>query len=376
MKRQTAGRLIPFVALSALVILGIFFTVGKRDGLTGDIVFNQHYIEMIGSEPGIFSRITLGFQDIFTSHRSIPELGHQSDIETVFDYVFSQIPPYAVVYPTELYYYYKIPALNLSGNLRLVDIVDGSFSFAYFNTENQSISEVKELNSKDGLVIKHLPFNHVKISYKNKAVIFNLPEIETKKPEKLPLNDDEEFVSSMRDESNTKLFIVFNNKTKSFYYVLNELEGESNELKKIGDELFINERTQYAFYFDKDWNRKILVGVGVDNIWKNNYFDGPFDQVPPYLQLREKIYKAYPYTQYLNGVDEHGNFIDWEGSRVAISSYVDYQYPETKELEDRINGCVKKKDKSELWSCLTYESKKDFHKTVPALFKEDGTPIR
>jgi len=176
--------------------------------------------------------------------------------------------------------------------------------------------------------------------------------------------------------------LVFNKKTNSFYYVLNEEQPLTETTEIVDDKITIGERTKFAYYLDSERKRKILFGVDSDNIMKNGYFDGPFDQVPPRLDIRDKLYKAYPYTQYLNGLDPHGNFIDWEGSRVAISPYVDYIYPDFNPLKDEVKECASKVgDKADnktepslLWSCLTYETKKDFHKTIPEFFYPDGTP--
>ena len=42
----------------------------------------------------------------------------------------------------------------------------------------------------------------------------------------------------------------------------------------------IGKRTGFAFYRDHHIDRKILIGVFEGNARINNYFDGPFDQLP------------------------------------------------------------------------------------------------
>jgi hypothetical protein len=43
------------------------------------------------------------------------------------------------------------------------------------------------------------------------------------------------------------------------------------------------------------------------------------------------------------------------------------------EVKQRVTECIKNTDASLFWSCLTYETKKDFHKEHPEIFNPDGT---
>lgn len=47
------------------------------------------------------------------------------------------------------------------------------------------------------------------------------------------------------------------------------------------------------------------------------------DQVPPKLELEERLESAYPYVK--GKIDRHGNFIEVPGTRVAISPYLKYE---------------------------------------------------
>jgi hypothetical protein len=49
---------------------------------------------------------------------------------------------------------------------------------------------------------------------------------------------------------------------------------------KATDRILIGERTGFAFYRDLKLERKILIGAFAANSFVNNYFDGPFDQLP------------------------------------------------------------------------------------------------
>lgn len=349
-----------------------------------EVKFNQTYIESVDRE--FDSRSFRGTFKVALSNYSARLNGFfngggefkvdLANIDSVFAYVWKNIPYYAIIYPTEMYYYFRIPDTNLSGNLRFSDIESGKLSFAFFSTDNSRSfdgdKDYKLFDEKDGLKVGVLENNRVKLTYKGKSVIFELPHIQTARPKNLQILPEEEIIAKIRDESGIVFYLFFNGKTNSFYYILDEESPVIEVLTKTDENIYLGERTQFAYYDDINFARKILVGVSTENIWENNYFDGPFDQVPPNLEIREKLYKAYPYTQYMNGLDPNGNFLDWKGSRLAISSYLDYYYPDITELQKRINGCKTDLEPSAFWSCLTYETKKDFHKTIPEFFFSDG----
>lgn len=393
-------RLTSLLLISAIVVtLFLFFTpVGNPH----KVEFNQNYIEEIQNEiqsdvcsrSEIFNsdsdRFTLkNFNRLlqmaasnyfdrlngFFNGRNQYEID-PAKIETVFSYVWSQIRPSAVVYPTEMYYYYRIPELELAGNLRFSNIKNGELSFAFYRTDDSesfdSNRDYKVFDEKDGLKIENLSESRVDITYEGKSVTFHLPTIHTDRPRNMKLLPEEEIIAKIRDESATLFYLIFNGETDSFYYVLDEESPLTEILTQADKDIWLGERTQFAYFQDEKRNRKILIGVSTDNIMQNNYFDGPFDQVPPNLEIREKLYKAYPYTQYLNGLDPNGNFLDWKGSRVAISAYTDYPHPDITPLRNVVDKCSQNLEPSIFWSCLTYETKKDFHKTIPEFFYSDG----
>ncbi|RZD30958.1 hypothetical protein CXT76_01210, partial [Candidatus Parvarchaeota archaeon] len=184
------------------------------------------------------------------------------------------------------------------------------------------------------------------------------------------LLEDEEFITKVRDESGIIFYLIFNKKSNAFYYLLDEEKFSTENLRHNGNKIYIGERTGFAYYLDVEHNRKILIGVNVFNIGKNNYFDGPFDQVYPFLNLKEKIYASYPYTKAL-GVDEHGNFLNREGVRVAISPYSNYVNEEDLVyLKEMCENLLE--DHNKFLACLTYEEKRDFHRES-SFFYPNGT---
>lgn len=362
--------------LFVVVVPRLLFSDNQR------VIFNQHYIETLHGQYNsesidaainrIVSFQTLTWNSLLNDDALNFDLNNQF---SVFAYVFNEIPYYAVVYPTETYYYFRIPEKGVSGNLRFVDIDKGVVYLGYFIQDRPHSEEGGSgaFTLEDGAIIKKMAPDLYSVSFKGKTVFFKLPSaVWNLPPAKLALLPEEEFIARIQDESGIRFFFIYNSQTKAFYYILNEEQPVPEELNKIFDSVYAGARTGYAYYEDTNHERKILFGVKTANIWENNYFDGPFDQVPPRLNIRDKLYAAYPYTQYLHGLDEHGNFIDFEGSRVAISAYTDYS--QEAELRERITGCDQNSsgNVSSFWSCLAYEPKKDFHKTIPEFFYEDG----
>lgn len=288
------------------------------------------------------------------------------DPESVLAYVFSRFPKYAIVYPTETYYYYQIETqkINLSGNIRLLDVDKGIIHMGYFDRERpRSQSFAKDFNETDGLIITKKSEGLYKIEYMGLTRIFRTPQYSKDLPDYYIHNPDEELVSPVYDESGIKFLLLFNNKTKSFKYVLDSRYKQSEELIKVDNSIYYANRTGFLFYNDEK-NRLILIGVSSYNILSNNYYDGPFDQVPPRLEIKEKLNEAYPYTTLYEGIDENGNFlIPWQsGSRVAISPYQNYY--EVGKIVNYYKECLKEKDGEEIIFCLTYEKKSEFHKKL------------
>src|SRR6185295_3505585 len=95
---------------------------------------------------------------------------------------------------------------------------------------------------------------------------------------------------------------------------------------KPAGRISIGRRTGFAFYRDHRIERKILIGVFAANSELNNYFDGPFDQLPENFiegdSLRQAIIASDPSVK--GQIDRLGNFADGEG-RYLIHPYMLYR---------------------------------------------------
>ena len=363
------------LVLFVFVIPFLSFDLGETS-----VWFNQHYITILQRSYGslsfvdsIRSSFSLYTQMFYYTYFDLPvQPVNFKDTDSFLEYVFGHIPPYALVQPTELYYYFKfnLEEQHISGNIRLVGLQEGFLSIGYFDAEDNSQALSKYYDSSNGLDIKQINPSLYRVKYNGHTVYFMYPAILDDELVSESASVDEIFISKVRDESGVVFNLYFNDFTRTFYYSLDYERNPTDTLIRVENyPLFIGERTNFAYYYDEFSDRTFLIGVSLASIYNNDYFDGPFDQVPPYLSLKEMIVKAYPYTQ-IRPVDEHGNFVDTEGMRMAISSYIDYS-----SINDLVNlylYCNDLADNSEKITCLTDDEKRHFHEASPA-FNKDGT---
>lgn len=300
---------------------------------------------------------------------------------TVLAYLFEYFPAYAVIYPTETYYYYQFTTpdehgadMEISGNIRALDFDKGILHLGYFiKSDPHGAVGYQSFSKTEGVIINRVSDYLYDVTYHDRTIRFKLSDIFNKPPQsQIKFLPEEEFIAHIQDESGIRFFLYYNNEKKSFYYILDEESGVPEKLVEFHDNIFVGERTKYVYYQDANFGRKILFGVYEENIKQNNYFDGPFDQVPPRLSIKTKLEATYPYVKYDQGIDEHGNFLGFQkNSRVAISPYNTYSY--LQEVIEYAETCLDKRD-DDLWTCLTYESKKDFHKTATFLNANEKSP--
>jgi hypothetical protein len=261
-----------------------------------------------------------------------------ADLKATLKFVFSSLPADVQVFPTENYYYFSFfwKGFEFAGNLRLAarDRDKGVIHFAYFPAANNSSADgemhYKALTEKDGVKVSRVSKLVYKVEYDGQAVTFHLNDLRDVKPPKSILAKDEVYIGPMLDESGFQFFLLYNSRHKIFLYVLNEEGSFPDLLQPIAETpmIEIGRRTGFAFYQDKYLRRKILIGVHTANVLANNYYDGPFDQLPDNFlkgdMLRTAINASDPSTK--GNIDRFGYFKSGEG-RYLISPYVQYQHP-------------------------------------------------
>jgi hypothetical protein len=180
------------------------------------------------------------------------------------------------------------------------------------------------------------------------------------KPPPGALGPDEKFIGPIFDESAIPFYLVFNTRLKIFHYVLNESDKLTDSFfsPKGRDRILIGKRTGFAFYKDHHLDRKILIGAFLGNMIANNYFDGPFDQLPDNFiegeTLRDAILAVRP--QLKGQIDRFGGAPD--GSiRFMIGPYTPYQA-----LSDLnpIDSCARKKqNRPDYYRCFVSDDESD-----------------
>lgn len=275
------------------------------------------------------------------------------DPMAVFGFVMSKLPERVKVYPTENYYYFgfMLGGIRYAGNIRLdaSNRDDGKADFAYFEDTAQWYDDapVKHmlLDASQGVSVEKVERLVYRVSYQGKSVIFALNDLSKVRPPSGTLGPDETFLGPIFDESAIRFFLIYNRKLKIFHYVLDETETVADQFfpAKKTDRIAVGKRTGFAFYKDHRLDRKILIGAFAGNMAANNYFDGPFDQLPDNFiegdALRNAILSVRP--QLKGEIDRFGGSPD--GSiRFMIGPYLPYR-----EVEDLtpIHACAQKKEK-------------------------------
>jgi hypothetical protein len=260
------------------------------------------------------------------------------DQKAVFQFIFHSLPNEVRVYPTENYYYFTFyhGGVKYAGNLRLaaVDRDQGVLHFAYFADANMSSQEgemyYKQLTSGDGVTVEKAGPLEYMVAFGGKQIAFRLNDLSDVAPREGLLRDTETYIGPVFDESGVQFFLVYNTQFKIFHYILNETWGQPDQFieSEVAERIVIGKRTGFAFYMDHHIDRKILIAVHAANVTVNNYYDGPFDQLPDNFiegdTLKNAIEESDP--SMTGQIDRYGYLKSGEG-RYLIGPYLQYSEP-------------------------------------------------
>lgn len=268
----------------------------------------------------------------------------------VFQHILNSLPEKVKVYPTEGYYYFYFyqDGVKYAGNIRLdvEERANGNLLFNYFKATNDwsydEANSFRKFGKKDGIIIKETGRLTYDVTSGNRTVTFIINDLANVKPPSGMLKADEKYLGPVFDESGIRFFLVFNKNIKGFHYILDETDGVADELmsNKALKNIVIGRRTGFAFYNNAELKRKVLIGVHDRNSAVNNYFDGPFDQLPDSFlngdDLKNAILEVAPGLK--GKIDRYGNF-DGDEQRYLISPYTYYSAAEDlKFVEDCVTG--------------------------------------
>jgi len=258
------------------------------------------------------------------------------DTKAVFAFVLGSLPDRVKVYPTENYYYFRFVhnGTQYAGNIRLATenrdqgVVHFAFSADFAEWKNEDDVHYKLFGAKDGVTVTKLEPLVYRITYGEKSVVFELNDLSKVVPPATAVGLDERYIGPVFDDSAVRFFLVYNTKLKLFHYILDETIPPTDTLVRATatDRILIGKRTGLAFYRDHKLERKILIGVFEGNARINNYFDGPFDQLPDnFIQgetLRSAIIEVEPALK--GRIDRFGASPDGQ-TRFMISPYLHYR---------------------------------------------------
>lgn len=249
----------------------------------------------------------------------------------VFEFVLNSLPEKVKVYPTENYYYFNFVhnGRTYTGNIRLAEDRDkGIVHFAFcpeYTHWRRGVDEIyRPLTASDGVQVEKKNELAYYVRFKGKQVLFELNDLSNVRPPEGFLQANEQFIGPIHDESGVQFFLVFNTEVKVFHYILNEAApSDTFFTSSVADRIMIGNRTGFAFYIDKHRDRKILIGANQNNATVNNYFDGPFDQLPDNFIKGDELKNALiAFAPQLEGqIDRFGVYPGGE-SRYAIMPYI------------------------------------------------------
>jgi hypothetical protein len=245
----------------------------------------------------------------------------------VLGIVFEHLRSDVTIYPTENYYYFTFNAAgrSFSGNFRLSPQAraEGRIHFAYFDTSDPTWFRHLYLGPDHGVVVEREEAQRYSVSFAGKIVTFSLHDVPQSPPAQLHLRPGERFVGRGFDESGFFFLLMFEDSTDTFFWVLDEENSATPTFVVLADSLVVEPRTGFVFFQDRIDGRHVLAGIDRRNASANNYFDGPFDQLPDnYIiatPFAEYVAQAYPKTRGM--LDRRGEYPGAD-SRLAVAPYL------------------------------------------------------
>jgi hypothetical protein len=261
-----------------------------------------------------------------------------TDVDAVFARVFAGLPDEVTVYPSENYYYFVlyVDGRQVWGNIRLAagsrergELSFGYFEFVEFPTRpGTGVNGSKFFTKADGVDVIELERFTWLVRFDGKEVVFHLNQIPQTPPTLFELGADETFVERTFDESGYQFFLLFNETDKYFFWVLNEEAPLADEWDAVADDLMVGKRSGFAFWVDAAHDdRKVLMAIRKLSVTRNDYYDGPFDQLADNYaaesNVSEYMQRAFPALR--GRIDQFGYYTDQERPmRVALSTYYTY----------------------------------------------------
>lgn len=278
---------------------------------------------------------------LYTNESYITGLYRNMDLNNpfeVFEYIFDNLEDEVTVYPSENYYYFAFTGRGyyVTGSLLLsAEEAEqkGKIGLGYAvkpeERSRQKYFRIRgghhEFTAEDSVYVNRVNDFKYTVTYRGRTVTFNFFDGGNKPPRKAKLTPNEVYVGQQFDESGLRFYLIFNKKVKRVYWVLNEDSFVPEEFRRYSSDVVLGTRTDYAFYEDTANSRKILIGVDGLNVLNNNWFDGPFDQMPDnYVKSGRITVKPYLVESYKleeREIDKYGKFTGRQDARLPVAPY-------------------------------------------------------
>ena len=297
--------------------------------------------------------------------------------DAVFEVVLRSIGREARVYPSENYYYFRLNASGrtIAGNIQLDarDRDKGIVTFTYYDVIGYGASSEKFVSViysiEKGVKVTRESEYRYNVAFRGVGVNFILTPQQLDLPPSTQLADGEVFVGPVQDESGVRFLLLFNQKTNHFMYLIDDSAAMVEPFTDPIDDISFGIRTGFAYFTDRALNRRILIGVHELNRMQNNYYDGPFDQLPDNhadkVNIRRFVSLAYPGVE----IDRYGHLSDDPETRIAIAPYTGYH--DRADL-DFISRCRQTLSGPLFYACITPDPRKQSQD--PAAPSTMGTP--
>ena len=330
------------------------------------IVCKHHpFMEEWGKPEADDGSLPDSYRPLGTDHVDLSLTGAVDLLDPIrtFNQVLGAIGDEVTIYPTENYLYFRFNTGEdqIRGNLRLPPSGRNEeiIGFAYYNFRFESgdyrfnVRHVK-LGPSDGLELERIDGLTYLLKFGPEDLLVHLNKVVQKPPPAGRLRPSEVWVQNVRDESGINFSLIFDKHKKEFRWILDERKPNVTNFRwvRLGriiplGELIVDYRTGFVFLLDEEYGcRKVLVGVDKINLKKNNYYDGPFDQlavnyVNEKSKLADFIHQAYPLTK--GRIDRFGRYLHRDGARVAITPYA--HYSSLSDIVDWVKSAFAKADK-------------------------------
>ena len=198
-------------------------------------------------------------------------------------------------------------------------------------------AHTKVFNAPDGVFVRERSRFVWEVEHEGKTVAFKFNELRQDRPRLFALDQREVFVQRTFDESGLQFFLLFDRDHNHFVWVLNEEEIVPELLFEIEDnpDFVMGAKSGFVFWIDREHgSRKVLSAIRRASVQRNDYYDGPFDQLADNYaretNVSEYMQRAYPNAR--DNVDEFGYYLDQvRALRVGISPY--YTYADEDDLQ-------------------------------------------